>query len=343
MRRIIICLILLGLLSACTTAPIPPTSTPIPSEENLLAPYEYATTEISLENNGMKIYGVAYIPLTGEEQLPLVIFSHGLGGNYSNHFDYAGALAIQGIASYSFDFCGGGGAHSDGSMLDMSVMTEVSDLEVVLEAARDWDFVDADKIVLVGTSQGGYVSAVVAARHPDEVAGLVINCPAFSIAEILHNQYGSLDNIGDTFFLIGAQLGRIYAEDIWDYDAYSEIGLFEKKVLIQHGELDNVVDIAYSRRAVEVYTDAELIMFSGAGHLFFGADASRAIENVCNYLRETKILQGEENTPVLPASGPLFSMSIIAGYSIFLRISSVGRTVFFYRIHNALKEALKSQ
>ena len=38
---------------------------------------------------------------------------------------------------------------------EMSVMTEVSDLEVVMDAASGWDFVDEDRIVLLGTSQGG--------------------------------------------------------------------------------------------------------------------------------------------------------------------------------------------
>jgi len=31
-----------------------------------------------------------------------------------------------------------------------------SDLEFVLEAARTWDFVDRDKIILLGSSQGGW-------------------------------------------------------------------------------------------------------------------------------------------------------------------------------------------
>lgn len=47
---------------------------------------------------------------------------------------------------------GGGGTMSDGDTTEMSVMTEVSDLEVILEAAAGWDFVDTDKMALLGTS-----------------------------------------------------------------------------------------------------------------------------------------------------------------------------------------------
>jgi pimeloyl-ACP methyl ester carboxylesterase len=253
-------------------------------------PVEYAEREISVDNNGANIYGVAYVPDTGAERMPLVIFSHGLMGSYDNHNQFADALATQGVATYSFDFRGGGGTRSDGSVSEMSIMTEVSDLEAVLDAARGWDFVDTDKIVLIGSSQGGYVSAVTAARHVDEVAGLVINCPAFVAADMFHELYDSLDDIGDTVSLGGGVLGRKYAEDIWNYDVFGEIGLFDKRVLIQHGDMDNVVPISYSRRAAEVYSDAELIVFEGAGHAFIGTDIIKAIENINAYLIKINIL-----------------------------------------------------
>ncbi len=64
----------------------------------------------------------------------------------------------------------------------MSAMTEVSDLEAVIEAAKDWDFVDSSAIVAVGESQGGCVSAVYAADHADELAGLVLLYPALSFS-----------------------------------------------------------------------------------------------------------------------------------------------------------------
>lgn len=67
----------------------------------------------------------------------------------------------------------------NGYSIEMSVMTEVSDLEAVMEAASEWDFADESRIVLLGTSQGGIVSAIAAARHTDQVSGLVLMYPAF--------------------------------------------------------------------------------------------------------------------------------------------------------------------
>ncbi|MCM1228136.1 MAG: lysophospholipase [Clostridium sp.] len=93
--------------------------------------------------------------------------------------DYAEELAQHDIAAYCFDFRGGGGNRSDGNTTEMSVMTEVSDLETIIIDAVEWDFVDDNRIILFGESQGGIVSAITAARHNDEVAGLILAYPAF--------------------------------------------------------------------------------------------------------------------------------------------------------------------
>lgn len=142
---------------------------------------EWEMLEIELENQGQKIYGIAYIPETENETVPLVICAHGLGGSYQSNAAYAEQFASHGIAAYCFDFRGGGGSRSDGDTTEMSVMTEVSDLEVIMEAASGWDFVDENKIVLLGTSQGGITSAIAAARHAEQISGLVLMYPAFLV------------------------------------------------------------------------------------------------------------------------------------------------------------------
>ena len=107
--------------------------------------YTYRTEEIWCDNNGNRIYGIAYIPDTQEEKKPLVIFAHELGNTHAAGIPYAERLAEAGCGAYVFDFCGGtvgGGNRSSGSNVGMSVLTEVTDLEAVLETAATWDFVD---------------------------------------------------------------------------------------------------------------------------------------------------------------------------------------------------------
>lgn len=255
-----------------------------------LPTYGYRQQEIELENQGQRIYGVAYIPDTEENQVPLVICAHGLGGSYRSNAAYAEQLASHGIAAYCFDFRGGGGSRSDGDTTEMSVMTEVSDLEVIMEAASEWDFVDENKIVLLGTSQGGITSAIAAARHTDKISGLVLMYPAFLVSDAIHEQFDSLEDVPDSFYFNWITAGRIYAEDMWDYDVYEEIGNYTEKVLLMHGTSDGIVPISYSDRAAEVYEDVEYYMLDGAGHGFNGGAFDEAVKHIFDYLQEIETI-----------------------------------------------------
>ena len=139
--------------------------------------------EIWVQNGDDRIYGVAYVPASEDgKKVPLVIFSHELGNDHTSGERYAERLAEAGYAAYVFDFRGGtvGGNRSDGSNSEMSILTEASDLESVLAAAKTWDFVDPDKIVLLGGSMGGLVTTVVGSTHQDEIAGMILMYPALS-------------------------------------------------------------------------------------------------------------------------------------------------------------------
>lgn len=255
-----------------------------------LPTYEYRQQEIELENQGQRIYGIAYIPDTGEEKVSLVICAHGLGGSYRTNAAYAEQLASHGIAAYCFDFRGGGGARSDGDTTEMSVMTEVSDLEAIMDAASAWDFVDENKIVLLGTSQGGITSAIAAARHTDKISGLVLMYPAFLVSDAVHERFDSLEDVPDSFRFNWITAGRPYVEDVWDYDVYEEIGNYTEKILLMHGSADGVVPISYSDRAAEVYKDVEYYVIDGAGHGFSGSAFDEAVRHIFDYLQEIEII-----------------------------------------------------
>ena len=91
---------------------------------------EYAESELIIEKDGKKIYGRLYLPDRGNGRFPLVILGHGYDGSYSDNLDYGRYLSSNGIACYVFDFCGGSeDSKSSGSMEDMSVWTEIEDLD----------------------------------------------------------------------------------------------------------------------------------------------------------------------------------------------------------------------
>lgn len=246
----------------------------------------YYTDELHCTNEGEDIFGIAYVPETNGAKVPLVIFSHELGNTHTSGIDYAEALASQGIAVYIFDYRNGSSSSRSGrDMSKMSVMTEVSDLEAVIETAKTWDFVDADRIVLMGGSQGGFVTAATAAKHTDEIAGVILLYPAFVIVDDVHSMFSSVNDIPATFSYRGwFTAGRLYAADVWDYDIYNEINAYDKPVLILHGDRDYMVDPSYSERAAESYADAEYHVIHGAGHGFYGSTFDEAFTYIEDYL-----------------------------------------------------------
>lgn len=247
----------------------------------------YEIRELGCQNYEKNIYGVAYVPY-GDGPFPLVIFSHELGGTYTSGIDYAKQLASHGIAVYMFDFCGGSyfGA-SDGEMSKMSVMTEVSDLSAVLRAAAQWDFSDPDKIVLMGTSLGAVVSAIVAAQPSATNCGLIMLCPDLGIFDAVHKKFSSLDEVPERFSYHGwFEAGRCYASDIWDYDLTHAMERCTNPVLMIHGDCDDFVDISYAYEAVKHYPNAKLEILPGAGHIFRGKELSAALSLIEQYLKD---------------------------------------------------------
>ena len=246
----------------------------------------YSVQEILLERDGMKIYGELYRPET-EEPLPLVIMCHGFGGNHEFMKPYMAAFAKQGIAVYAFDFIGGGyGSKSGGTMREMSVLTEAADLCAVIDAMKTQSGINPDGIFLLGASQGGFVASYVAGIRPEDVAGLVCLYPAYVLQDNAWKQTPDPDNIPDTISLMGTKLGGIYNRDAMSFDIYDVIRNYPGKVLIIHVTADFVVPVSYSERAAEVFPDAELMIYKGANHGFWGDDLVNSENQSIGFVRE---------------------------------------------------------
>ncbi|MDE6387216.1 MAG: dienelactone hydrolase family protein [Lachnospiraceae bacterium] len=111
------------------------------------------------QRDELTIRGTEYRP--EGECLPIAIVSHGFMAFQDTVRQYAVALAEMGYVSYCFDFCGGCviKGKSDGNTTEMSVLTEVKDLEAVIQYAQSMEYSNSREIALMGCSQGGFVSA----------------------------------------------------------------------------------------------------------------------------------------------------------------------------------------
>ena len=212
------------------------------------------------QRNNLTIRGTEYRP--EGDRLPIAIVSHGFMAFQDTVRQYAIAMAEMGYVSYCFDFCGGCviKGKSDGNTTEMSVLTEAKDLEAVITYAQSMEYGNSEEIVLMGCSQGGFVSAIVASKLRDKISKLVLFYPALCIPDdaragkMMFAKFDP-DNIPDIIRCGPMLLGKCYVEDVIGIDSYQEIQDFSGDVLIVHGTKDKIVSIEYSKRTYELFLE----------------------------------------------------------------------------------------
>lgn len=257
-------------------------------------------SEFFCKRGGLLIRGTEYRP--AGDSLPAAIVSHGFMANQDTVRHYASYLAKQGYAAYCFDFNGGSvmGSRSEGKTTDMSVLTEVEDLEAVIDYVTRLPYIDGAGTLLMGCSQGGFVSALTAARRKEQITRLVLFYPALCIpddARAGKMMFARFDphNVPETFRCGPMKLGRCYVTDVLEMDPYKEIKPYTGPVLIVHGTKDNIVHPDYVQRAYETYCGrpggeslVQLHMIEGGGHGFVRSYETIAMGLLEGFAQEQK-------------------------------------------------------
>ena len=247
----------------------------------------FIETTFECKRGGLTIRGTEYRP--EGENLPVAIVCHGFMAWQDTVRQYAKELAHMGYCAYCFDFCGGSvmkKGKSDGETTDMSVLTEVQDLEAVIEYVQSLPYT-GNELLLMGCSQGGFVSALVAAKHPGLVNKLVLFYPALCIPDdaragkMMFARFNP-KNIPELINCGPMKLGQCYVADVIGMDPYEEIKPYRGPVLIVHGTKDRIVKLDYSRRAQRAYPNAKLHIIEGGAHGFSKKHDAIAI----HYLRK---------------------------------------------------------
>ncbi len=242
-------------------------------EEGYTVEGEGFTSVVSWCKNGdLNIYGKFYYPegFDASQKYPVVIMSHGLGSRAEmvERAKWPKAVTEKGFIAYAFDFCGGGmNSLSDGDFMEMSVLTEASDLNAVIDFVKSQAYADPDNLFLLGQSQGGFVSAITAASRPEEVKAMVLVYPALCLVDDLHEFVPDLAEVtGDTVETAMGTLGAVYARDAYDIDVMNEIAKYTGDVMIIHGMNDKTVPYSYSLEAITTAYSAaasELVLITG--------------------------------------------------------------------------------
>lgn len=230
---------------------------------------------VEIISRNQTIRGMINAPDHTDGKLPAIIILHGFGGNKMGpHFmfvKFSRVLADIGFASIRFDFAGSG--ESDGEFVDMTLSGELEDAENILKYVKSLDFVDNDRIGVVGFSMGGAVASMLAGIHGKDIQALCLWSPAGNIAEIVINDFigqGFTDFISNgNYEYDGLLIGEKFVDDIKKTDVYNIASEYEGNILLLHGSDDEVVSLNASLKYLDTYGDkAKLTIIDGADHLF---------------------------------------------------------------------------
>lgn len=282
-KRIFLGMLLFGLVETCFYAQA---DTPVLQQEMKTDSVVNVPQELWIKNGERNIYGLLSHSKDFQKKHPIAIIAHGFNGTHHFGRNYFEMLNGLGYSCYTFDFpCGSLNSRSDRNTMNMSILDEQSDLEAIVRYFKTQSWVDTSRIVLIGESQGGLVSALTAASLKDEISELVLVFPAFCIPDNWRTHYPKIENIPDTTHLWNVPMGRRFFAEIHDMNVFDRIGNFPNPVLVIQGDADRIVSLEDSRRAVKLYRKARLHVIPKAGHGFRPHEFLESLDQIKLFLK----------------------------------------------------------
>ena len=244
------------------------------------------TIEETMHTGGKRrVFGKSYIPDGQADGLPLIICGHRYGETADSWEPYALRLVEQGYMVHAIDFGGAcSQSRSEGETWDMTVSTEVEDMECALASMLKDPRIDPQRVYLMGASQGGVVASLVASKLKDSIKGMILLFPAFVIPYMVRTFFPDENSIPDRYDLWGVIVGKGYFTEGYYADYYPLIKAYTGPVLLLHGNKDQAVPHGFSKRALKHYANATLHIIQGADHGFEGPHFEEAMGEILNFL-----------------------------------------------------------
>jgi fermentation-respiration switch protein FrsA (DUF1100 family) len=150
---------------------------------------------------------------------PVLLWSHGNGGNVANREDIVLALQARGLSILAYDYRGYGRSEGEPSEAGLRLDARAAHDDLVARG------VPASRIVCFGESLGGAVSIALAAERP--CAAVIVVSTFTRLRDVARAHYGALAA------LAGSQ-----------FDSAARVGTLGVPVLIAHGDADDIVPFA---------------------------------------------------------------------------------------------------
>ena len=249
---------------------------------------------ITFTNEGQQLIGMVHYPDDGQRHPGVVLF-HGCAGNKSEaHWIFvklARRLCEEGFAVLRFDFRNS--CDSEGSFEHMTISGETSDGLQALVFFGEQEYVNPERIGILGLSLGGCVAACVAGRSP-QVKSVVLWNPVGRPKEDFDKLIVDRDIEVEAFPVEreGFLFGRAFWEELPEVHPQREIRLSRGPVLILHSSEDRSISIRRAEEYQEVLEEyglqCERVMIEGADHTFTSVEHERmAIEETVHWFGRT--------------------------------------------------------
>lgn len=250
------------------------------------------------------------------DRVPVAIYAHGLtGGRTKIYLERRLPLSIlkYNIGYVAFDFNGHG--ESDGAFIDHTIHNETDDLDSIFSYVRKLDWVDTNRISILGHSQGGIITSLLAGRRGSDPAKGGIHSivllasggdllkTALTQGQMLNAKF-DLKDIGDSIVLRpGYAIGREYIKAAMEAEVVESAARYGGPVCLIHGDNDETVPVSMSRTYKERIPSAELLVFDALGHSFHNDVASAVLASAEYLVRDLKPARPEGKIYVSSSKG----------------------------------------
>ena len=235
--------------------------------------FSQKTYQVSLPGSKGTLKAVVHIPkLKSGVRCPFVVVMHGFTGNKNEKMliQISEGLQSRGIGSVRFDFNGHG--ESDGQFEDMTIGNEIADCKAVIETVKKIPGVDPRRIGLLGHSQGGVVTGMVAGELGDkQIKAIVQLSPAGNIGDdarkgkLLGTRF-DVANLPATHDVWNHKVGRDYLKYAINCDMYGTAAKYKGAACVIHGSADKAVPCEYGKRFADGYANAKWVLQPGDDH-----------------------------------------------------------------------------
>ena len=238
----------------------------------------YTEEVVSIDAGDHQIPATVCLP-TGEGKFPAVVMLHGTGSNRDeagNGYKMAAPVLAEkyGIATVRIDFMGSGDSTAD--YTGYTFESAVSDAAAAAAYMQTLENIDADKIGVMGWSQGGTDALLAAARHPELFKSLVTWAGAPDLSDMLTDElYEEAKKNG--FFVMtfdwrdSLNVSLQWCDDVANTDVLAEFAEgYTGPVLAIHGKEDTTVDPEWSNKIVAASKNeaSKTYFIEGMDHTF---------------------------------------------------------------------------